>query len=149
MNDPVIEASTNLRFAPFNVAYHGLAEQAASAGLDPECNKWELVFDFSANKDTHYEIMDPADFKTIQKVVPGQEGAPEPQIVFGLPRRYGGTLTDEKPRSSAENEGLMSFDIKTTGQNAAKNTKDQSESAASSAPPVTTSLPTEAVTLIP
>lgn len=30
-NDPVIEASSNLRFAPFNVTYPGLAEQAEKA----------------------------------------------------------------------------------------------------------------------
>ena len=47
MNDPVIEASSGLKFAPFNCAWNGLAEQSEKAGLDPEVNKWELVFDFS------------------------------------------------------------------------------------------------------
>ena len=54
MNDPVIEASSGLRIAPFNVAYHGLEEQARAAKLDPAVNKWELVFDFSANRDAHF-----------------------------------------------------------------------------------------------
>ena len=35
MNDPVIEASSGLIFAPYNVVYQGLGEQAAKAELDP------------------------------------------------------------------------------------------------------------------
>jgi hypothetical protein len=46
-NDPVIEASTGLRFAPFNIGYPHLREQAEKAQLNPSVNKWELVFDFS------------------------------------------------------------------------------------------------------
>jgi len=47
MNDPVLEASKNLTFAPFNVSYPGLAMHTTAAGLDPAVNKWELLFDFS------------------------------------------------------------------------------------------------------
>ena len=46
-NDPVIEASRGLRFAPFNIGYPKLKEHAEAAGLTT-VNKWELVFDFSA-----------------------------------------------------------------------------------------------------
>jgi protein XRP2 len=47
LNDPIIEASHNITFAPFNVTYHGLAEQIVKAELDPDQNRWELLFDFS------------------------------------------------------------------------------------------------------
>ena len=47
-NDPVIEASRGLRFAPFNVGYPGLRQHAEAAELSTVENKWELVFDFSA-----------------------------------------------------------------------------------------------------
>jgi len=45
-NDPIIEASTGLRFAPFNIGYPKLREHAEVSGNTTE-NKWELVFDFS------------------------------------------------------------------------------------------------------
>lgn len=47
MNDPVIEASSGLKFAPYNLMYAGLDQQAEKAGLNTDVNKWELVFDFS------------------------------------------------------------------------------------------------------
>jgi hypothetical protein len=53
-NDPVIEASSNLRFAPFNIGYPKLSEHVAAAGLDPNVNKWELVFDFSKKAEANF-----------------------------------------------------------------------------------------------
>ena len=50
-NDPIIEASSGLKFGPFNLGYPKLAEQAQLAELDPAVNKWELVFDFSKNEE--------------------------------------------------------------------------------------------------
>ena len=47
-NDPVIEASRGLTFAPFNIGYPGLRQHAEAAELSGTENKWELVFDFSA-----------------------------------------------------------------------------------------------------
>ena len=35
MNDPVIEASSGLKIAPFNIGYPKLAEQAKAAELNP------------------------------------------------------------------------------------------------------------------
>lgn len=46
-NDPVIEASSGLKFAPYDLAYPKLKEHAEAAGLDVNVNRWELVFDFS------------------------------------------------------------------------------------------------------
>ena len=45
-NEPVIEASSGVRFAPFNIGYPGLKENAEAASLTTQ-NLWELVFDFS------------------------------------------------------------------------------------------------------
>ena len=50
-NDPIIEASSGLKFGPFNLGYPKLAEQARIAELDPTVNKWELVFDFSEKEE--------------------------------------------------------------------------------------------------
>jgi len=48
-NDPIIEASSGLKFAPFKIGYPGLKAHAEAAGLTTE-NKWELIFDFSSGK---------------------------------------------------------------------------------------------------
>jgi len=104
MNDPVIEASSGLKFAPFNAAWHGLAEQAEKAGLVPAINKWELVFDFSPSGESNFSQVDPADFKVIKKTE--IEGEGEPEIVFGFPERYGGAFSNELPTSSANEDGM-------------------------------------------
>ena len=57
-NDPIIESSSNLKFAPYNVAYPKLDEHAKACNFDlsitDSCiihclgvNKWELIFDFT------------------------------------------------------------------------------------------------------
>ena len=61
-NDPVIEASTNLKFAPFNIGYPKLSEHVAAAELNPNVNKWELVFDFSNKGESNFQIVPPSDF---------------------------------------------------------------------------------------
>lgn len=45
--EPVIEASSELCFAPFMGGYPGQAEHFKAANLDPEMNFWWGVFDFS------------------------------------------------------------------------------------------------------
>eukprot|EP01028_Stygiella_incarcerata_P002943 TRINITY_DN15627_c0_g1_i1.p2 TRINITY_DN15627_c0_g1~~TRINITY_DN15627_c0_g1_i1.p2 ORF type:complete len:940 (-),score=264.97 TRINITY_DN15627_c0_g1_i1:3054-5615(-) len=49
MNEPIVETSTEMRFAPWNVAYEGQRTHFDKAGLDPTDNKWDKIFDF--NKD--------------------------------------------------------------------------------------------------
>ena len=105
MNDPVIEASSGLTFAPFNIGYPKLREQCEAAKLNPAVNRWELVFDFSHKGEDNHKMMEPADFKTELKQIEGFEE--EPELVLGFPMRYGGTLSDEKPESSeAHDRGL-------------------------------------------
>jgi len=114
MNDPILEASSGLKFAPYNITYHGLKEQALLAGLDPNENKWELLFDFSASNAANFEVMDASEFKLEHKISPGYENRTDKaEVVFGFPQRYGGQLSNDKPVSSAMNNNLSAFDIKT------------------------------------
>lgn len=41
LNEPIIETSSNLTFAPYNVAYPLLDQHVAAVGFDPSANKWE------------------------------------------------------------------------------------------------------------
>ena len=99
-NDPVIEASNGLKFAPFNIGYPKLREHAVAAELDPNENKWELVFDFSLKGEANYTVIPPEEWKTEALNIPDDESRPE--MVFDYPKRYGGNLSDEPPQSSAE-----------------------------------------------
>lgn len=63
-NDPIIEASSGIKFAPFNIGYPKLKEHAEATNNTTE-NKWELVFDFSKKSEgANFSVMDPADFQT-------------------------------------------------------------------------------------
>jgi hypothetical protein len=62
-NDPVIEASSNLRFAPYNIAYPQLGAHVQAAGLNPNENKWELVFDFSNKGESNFAVIPPEEFQ--------------------------------------------------------------------------------------
>ena len=46
-NDPIIESSDHLTFAPYNLSYPHLIEQMTEAGLDPHQNWWDVIFDFT------------------------------------------------------------------------------------------------------
>ena len=63
-NDPIIEASSGLKFGPFNLGYPKLAEQARIAELDPAVNKWELVFDFSEKEESNFSVIPPQEWQT-------------------------------------------------------------------------------------
>lgn len=76
MNDPVIEASSGLTFAPFNIGYPCLREQALAAKLDLAVNRWELVFDFSNKGVANHAMMPPNEFTTELKTIPGFEDQP-------------------------------------------------------------------------
>ena len=92
-NDPVIEASNGLKFGPFNVGYQGLKLQAETAGLTT-VNKWELIFDFSANDTSNHSQIPPEQWSTKLLQIPdGGNAEPpsdEPEFYFDFPNRYGG-----------------------------------------------------------
>jgi len=124
-NDPVIEASSGLKFAPYNIAYPKLGEHAKEAGLSTDVNKWELVFDFSPTGENNFSQLAPEEFQLINKTIEGFEG--EPELVFGFPSRYGGQLSDTPPESSeraAQPGGMQAFGI-TTGMAAAQQAVDK------------------------
>ena len=76
-NDPVIESSKNLKFAPYNVAYPLLDQHTVSVGFDVTTNKWDLIFDFTKDDaKLNYEFLDPAEFYTVTKEIPDLEGSP-------------------------------------------------------------------------
>jgi len=61
-NDPIIESSTNLTFAPWNLKYSKLDEQSVAAKIVGEfkddegttmmkVNKWNQIFDFTTKPD--------------------------------------------------------------------------------------------------
>jgi protein XRP2 len=103
-NDPVIEASSNLKFGPFNLSYPKLGEHAAAAELNPNENKWELVFDFTDKGSPNYTVIPPAEWKTEVLNLPDSDAQPE--AVFDYPKRYGGNASDEPPESSAEHNAF-------------------------------------------
>lgn len=45
--EPIIESSTNLKFAPFNGAYPGHDKAMVAANLNPEQNLWYAIYDFN------------------------------------------------------------------------------------------------------
>lgn len=121
LNDPVIESSSNLKFAPYNVAYPLLDEHARSVGFDPENNKWDLIFDFTT-KDSgkNFEFLDPSEFTQISKELEGDY--PNPVAPFSTPQRYGGTIADDvnKHVPSQHDDGMMAFSIHTSAKDAAQ-----------------------------
>jgi len=56
-NQPIIESSQGLRFAPYNLAYPFLDKHAIAAGLSKDDNKWDMVYDFTKIEDTQRSYM--------------------------------------------------------------------------------------------
>jgi len=83
-NDPIIEASTGLKFAPFNIGYPKLKEHAEAANLTLE-NKWELVFDFSADGSEKFAQMAPEEWSTELQNIPDFEGTEQAELYFDYP----------------------------------------------------------------
>jgi hypothetical protein len=58
-------------------------------------------------------MVDPSEWSTEIRSIEGFESVPG-EIVFDYPKRYGGTLSDEKPASSGEHDQtLAAFAIQT------------------------------------
>lgn len=138
LNEPVIESSSNLKFAPYNVAYPLLDQHAAQVGFDPsklrmanqvkEVNKWDLIFDFTKDdQKLNYQFLDPAEFKIITKEL---EGIPEKaQLVFAFPERYGGTIPDDANfhELKENDDSLMAFSINVSQQEASRKVQEVEE----------------------
>ena len=132
-NDPIIESSNNLTFAPFNVGYPHLDEQVKAAGLNPDVNKWDQIFDFTTkDQGLNYQVMDPSQWAIMQKEI---EGESQPVVAFGYPKKYGGTLPDNEDVSQKQNAasldgGMGSFAIGTSQQEAEKMMEQQQPASA-------------------
>jgi len=75
-NDPIIESSDNLTFAPYNLSYPFLLEQMNEAELDPYHNRWDVIFDFTEKevegvKISNFKTLDPAQFEIHQIPIEG------------------------------------------------------------------------------
>ena len=88
--EPIVETSANLRFAPFNAAYNGLAAQFAKAGFEPNANLWYAVYDFSSpdsHDEAHWVEQPPADWTPTaleaEEGVPCAEACPVPRDARG------------------------------------------------------------------
>lgn len=73
-NDPIVESSSNLTFAPYNLKYNLLKEHAVKADLigtfvdddgvtQNKVNKWNLIFDFTkSDTGSNFKLLSPTDF---------------------------------------------------------------------------------------
>ncbi|CAE7875424.1 Rp2, partial [Symbiodinium sp. KB8] len=115
--DPIIETSTELQVAPWNVSYPGLREQFAAAGLVPEKNHWKHIFDFNKDDSSipfpHWSELAEEDRQVwdLQEVEgDGVRENPVPaDALAASDTAVGGEGGEDK-------SGWMSFDIKTTSQ---------------------------------
>jgi Tubulin binding cofactor C len=133
LNDPIIESSANITFAPYNVAYPKLDEHVRSVGFDPQVNKWDLIFDFTTSeKKLNYQLMDPADFTLVTKEVEGMDE--QPVRVFPYPQKYGGTVADDANKHEVKDEHMMAFSIGVSAKDAAKLVQAKEEELEKQAP---------------
>ena len=78
-NEPIIESSSGLTFAPYNMKYGLLKEHAVAGNLIGEftdddgvvqtkVNKWNLVHDFTKREDAtlNYGLVTPEEFKFVE-----------------------------------------------------------------------------------
>lgn len=92
----------------------------AEASLDPNDNKWDLVFDFTSedadgNKLNNSKLLDPSEFSIVTKEV---EGFDEPASQIPVPQKYGGTLTDNDLEAHQKHDGMMEFGFGTSATEA-------------------------------
>lgn len=92
----------------------------ADAQLDPNDNKWDLVFDFTAedadgNKLENSKLLDPSQFSIVTKEI---EGFDEPASQIPVPQKYGGSLADNDLSQRQQHEGMMEFGFGTSASEA-------------------------------
>lgn len=112
-NDPIIESSSGLKFAPFNFKYGLLHAHAQAADLlgefvddegvtQKKMNKWGQIFDFTVSaQDSNFSLIDVATWKIIKYEEVVQELGLDPlpvtgeedDFLFELPEEFGGTIS--------------------------------------------------------
>tara|TARA_B110000285_G_scaffold196856_1_gene228091 strand:+ start:276 stop:674 length:399 start_codon:yes stop_codon:yes gene_type:complete len=115
-NEPVVESSTNLTFAPYNWQYTKQDEHIQAAGLDKqmEVNRWNLIHDFTpkGEGELNYVELDTEEWEMKVDELEDVEG--EIGEIFPYPERYGGTIEDTADFTQDKNVfgGDNAFDIK-------------------------------------
>lgn len=109
-NDPIIESSQDLTFAPYNFAYPLMDQHAASANLKTDVNKWNMIFDFTTKSDgTNFKVMDPSEWQMVKTPVDGMEE--QPVVAFPYPEKYGGTISDSANFASSAEQNAFGIDM--------------------------------------
>ena len=73
-NDPIIESSSQLTFAPYNLKYPFLKEHSDSANITGEyidddknkvtkTNHWNSVFDFTKKEESNFTLLNKNEFR--------------------------------------------------------------------------------------
>ncbi|GLE04457.1 hypothetical protein PINS_up013399 [Pythium insidiosum] len=112
LTDPIIETSSDIKFAPFNGAYCGLEQHFRDARLEPTNNHWSQVYDFNdPDKSGHnWRLLEqPAPW-----VVDVEPFVPNAAVTLGacvnpVPREAGFVKYEETSSTS-----MQSFTFKTT-----------------------------------
>lgn len=123
--EPVIESSGNLTFGPYNVSYPLQDQHMSACGLNPEENKWDLIFDFTGSNEAgeeekHHKLIEPSEFSLVDKPV---EGFTDPPVnPFPIPQRYGGSAPDN---DLSQHHGDGTFDIKNISAAEAQKTYEE------------------------
>lgn len=122
--DPIIEKSSGMVIAPFNLSYPGLDTHFKAAALDPACNHWRRIFDFSKDDtslpEPHWKIADSA---SPEIVIQGSEFTPlAGGAVTGEPVNPAAPFLDAQAPEppAAQGDGMLTFDIRSTSQAAAQ-----------------------------
>lgn len=111
---PIIEASTNLAFACYNLPYSGLASQLAACNLSPFHNFWSHIFDFTppeSGKPNNWSLL-PAGTtaetilgsmpEDVTQLVQAAVGSPDEHAVYE-------TMGDNREQSNQKAEGDASM----------------------------------------
>ncbi|KRX05176.1 Adenylate cyclase-associated CAP, C-terminal [Pseudocohnilembus persalinus] len=124
-SDPALENVSGLQIAPYNFIFPGVSEYFQKANLNPEQDYWSQIFDFTPNKqgEKNWVLLNPDQYEgNITKELEGYEGElinPVP-----IPKIYGGDseieiiIGSQDPGSQQDTEGMMSFSIQTSQQQA-------------------------------
>ena len=101
-SDPHIEASFDMKFAPYNFSYPNQREDFRRVGFNPNENRWCKVYDHSSSEgDGHFSLLPPNRFKKEEKKL---DGLPSPDNPVPIPKQYGGDLAEDiVPGSISQN----------------------------------------------
>ena len=108
-NDPIVESSSGLTFAPYNFKYPLLKEHSLAADIVGEftdddgvvqkkINKWNLVFDYTKREDAqlNFSLIQQDQFKLLNLSEINSslvvEKGEDPDFIFELPIEFGGSL---------------------------------------------------------